>query len=122
MKVLLVDDRKCFVSRVSECLSTKGIESDIATSENKAVKKAMDVEFDVVVLDLRMTDLAGFEMMKKIQEIKPDTEFIIVSGLCDDQLHRKETRRSRDFFLKPEYIESLADKIRQAGIKNEIWI
>lgn len=117
MKVLLVDDEVEFVTTLAERLSIRGIKADDVTNGKDAIYKVKNEEYDVVVLDLRMGGLDGFETMKQIQMIRHEAKFIILSGHCNDEEYEKMiSAGASDFLVKPINIESLVEKIR--NIKN----
>lgn len=117
MKVLLVDDEVEFVSTLAERLSIRGIKADDVTSGQDAINKIRSEEaYNVIVLDLKMGGLDGFETMKQIQKIKPETAFIILSGHCSDEEYEKMlSAGASDYLIKPIDIESLVEKIHKVG-------
>jgi len=121
MKVLLVDDEVEFVSTLAERLLIRGIKADDVICGKDAISKVQQESYDVVVLDLRMGGLDGFQTMKQIQKIKPETKFIILSGHCSDEEYDKMVSAgASDFLVKPIDIEVLIEKIGHVGnIRNE---
>jgi len=116
MKVLLVDDEVEFVSTLAERLSMRGIDADDVISGAFAIDKVRKKEYDVVILDLRMGGLDGYDTMKQIQKISPNTKFIILSGHCSEEEYEKMlSAGASDFLVKPINIESIVEKINKIG-------
>jgi two-component system, OmpR family, response regulator CpxR len=86
-RILLVDDEKEFVQTLSERLKMRQLESDIAYSGQAALDFADREDIEVMILDLKMPGIDGFEVLRKLKETKPDIEVIILTG------HGSETDR-----------------------------
>lgn len=79
-RVLLVDDEKEFVQTLSERLKMRQLESDIVYNGTDALEFTDRDETEVMVLDLKMPGVDGFEVLKKVKESKPEIEVIILTG------------------------------------------
>ena len=67
-KVLVVDDEKLIVKGIRFSLEQDGMEVDCAYDGNEAIEKAKEREYDVVLLDVMLPDIDGFEVLQKIRE------------------------------------------------------
>jgi DNA-binding response OmpR family regulator len=120
MKILLVDDEIEFVSTLAERLSLRGIKADEVTNGKDAIDKVNHETYDVIVLDLRMVGLDGFETMKQIQKIRQNIEFIIISGhCCDEEYDKMINAGASDFLVKPINIEDLVERINKIGNRKD---
>lgn len=79
-RILLVDDEKEFVQTLSERLKKRQIENKFVYSGEEALDFAGQGDSDVMVLDLKMPGIDGFEVLKKVKKTKPNTEVIILTG------------------------------------------
>lgn len=80
LRVLFVDDEEELVSTVVERLDLRGIDATGAMSGEEALTRIEEQTFDVVVLDVRMPGLGGFDVIKRIKQSHPGLEVILVSG------------------------------------------
>ncbi len=85
LRVLFVDDEEELVSTVVERLDLRGIDATGAMSGQEALTRIEEQPFDVVVLDVRMPGLGGFDVIKRIKQSHPDLEVILLSGHGDKE-------------------------------------
>ncbi len=114
-KVLLVDDEREFVQTLSERLLIRNIGSTIAYDGQSAIELINDEEPEVIVLDLRMPGMDGFEVLKKVKETKPDIQVIILTGHGSEA--DKEICMNLGAFAylqKPVNIKLLSDTMKSA--------
>lgn len=64
-------------------LQVNGFKIDIEETGKKALRKALKIEYDMVILDIMLPDIDGFEVCKKIRERK-DIPILFVSAKTDD--------------------------------------
>jgi len=83
MKILIVDDCPIFLKLFQYTLSRLEYISLTMYAKNglEAVAATKSVKFDLVILDLEMPRMDGFEAIPKIKENSPDTKIIVCSGL-----------------------------------------
>ena len=79
IKILLVDDEKQFVDTLAERLSMRGFEARVAYDGPQALK-AVEQPTDVIVLDLRMPGMDGFEVLRNVKKSNPQVQVIILTG------------------------------------------
>ncbi len=122
-KILIVDDNKEFVSEFKEFL--EGYDVVEALSANEAlerIKKPNDIS--LIFLDMRLPDMDGIELLKKVKKIQPNVKVIIITGygskeIVLEALHHK----ADDYVEKPlelANIRLLADKFLNVTKQNEV--
>jgi len=104
-RILIVDDDSLNVEVLKEILLDDGY-SDIVTTTNplKAVEFYMDSEFDLVLLDLLMPELSGFEVMDKFKEVQKEkqTPILILSAMTNSEYRIKALNKgANDYLSKP---------------------
>lgn len=67
-KVLVVDDEKLIVKGVRYCLEQDGMEVDCAYDGEEALQKIKDKEYDIILLDVMLPKLTGFEVCQQVRE------------------------------------------------------
>ena len=67
-KVLVVDDEKLIVKGIRFSLEQDGMEVDCAYDGEEALEKIKDKEYDIVLLDVMLPKLTGFEVCQQVRE------------------------------------------------------
>ncbi len=119
-KILLVDDEKEFVHTLSERLKTREFESSIAYDGEQALEMLNDEIPDVIVLDIMMPGIDGIETLRRIKEIHPEIEVIILTGHgSDSEQEMAEELGAFAYLHKPVNINDLAQKMKEAYAYNK---
>ena len=117
-KVLLVDDEREFVQTLSERLVTCDIGAEVCYDAETALDLINEEEPEVMILDLRMPGVDGFEVLKKVKAARPNVEVIILTAHGS----RREEERCMKlgafaFLQKPVDIQVLNETLRKAKEK-----
>ena len=83
LNVLVIDDDKTLAETIAESLERRGHACTTATGGKAGVAEVEQDEFDVVLTDLRMADLDGLAVVKRVRELRPDTEVFVITGFGD---------------------------------------
>lgn len=83
MKALVVDDEKLIVKGLKFSLEQEGYEVDCAYDGQEAVDKAQATEYDIILLDLMLPILSGYEVCQQIREFS-DMPIIMLTAKGDD--------------------------------------
>jgi DNA-binding NtrC family response regulator len=106
--ILIVDDEAAFARHLLRYLSSKGYQAVAASTAAEAVKLMAEVHPDIVLMDLRLPDSNGSDLMLSLRKDYPDTGFIIVTGFGSIRSAVEATRRgASDYLTKPFEIEEL---------------
>ncbi|MCX7611313.1 MAG: sigma-54 dependent transcriptional regulator [Ignavibacterium sp.] len=113
--VLIIDDEKEICDSISMILEYEGYLVDSTTSAIEGLKKFSEQEFSAVLLDIQMPEMNGFEVLKKIKEIKPTASVIIISAYGNVENAVRATRLGAfDFLEKPIDRDKLLISVRNA--------
>ena len=114
IKILLVDDEKQFVDTLAERLAMRGFSARVAYDGPQALK-AVEEPTDVIVLDLRMPGMDGFEVLRSVKKSNPQVQVIILTGHGGDAEEQTAYRMGAyNFLKKPMAIDALLNSIRMA--------
>jgi len=83
-RVLVVDDNVAFAENVAEILADEGDEVMIAASGKEAIELARRHRFDALVSDMRMPEMSGPEVVRRLRQIDAGLPAIIVSAYSAD--------------------------------------
>jgi len=120
-KVLLVDDEREFVQTLSERLMLRDMGSAVAYDGESALKLIKEDEPEVIIVDLKMPGIDGFDVLRKVKETHPEIEVIIVTGhgseedrqLCMDLGAFAYLQKPLDINMLSETIQQANEKIRR---------
>ncbi len=112
---LLVDDEAVYVDVLANRLGKRGFDVQKAYTSPEALLVLRTQRFDVAVLDLKMPDMDGIEVLKIAKQVDPTLQVIMLTGhgsaeACDQGL----ALGAFDYMMKPCEFEALVDKIREA--------
>ncbi|MEW6443508.1 MAG: response regulator [bacterium] len=120
-KILLVDDEEAFVRHLGRRLRAEGLEVREAASGPQALDVLERESFEVVILDMLMPGMDGLEVLKKIKEVHPLTEVMILTGHGSVSSGVAALKMGAfDYLMKPCELDDLLDRIRRAREKKEI--
>jgi two-component system response regulator HydG len=81
--VLIIDDEAMYAEAAAETLERAGYRCTIATSGAAGAKKIEQEEFDLILTDLRMKDMDGLAIVRRVKEDLPDAEVVVITGHGD---------------------------------------
>lgn len=100
MKTLIIDDSKTILAMLSEWFKDRNYEVLTATSGEKGLELFAQHEFDIVVLDVEMPGLTGFQVAHTIRGVEQNwTPIIFMSGSGNESYYQKGINAGGDFFF-----------------------
>jgi two-component system nitrogen regulation response regulator NtrX len=113
--VLVVDDERAIRESLRMILEFEGYRVDEAASGPQALAKVADRPPDAMLLDIKMPEMDGLELLKALRERGYDMPVLMISGHADVQTAVEATRRGAyDFFEKPLQRERVLVSLRNA--------
>jgi two-component system phosphate regulon sensor histidine kinase PhoR len=79
-RILVVDDEKRIRDGCHKVLTQEGFEVDGAETGEAGIKMIEDAHYDIVLLDLKMPGLSGFDVLGNVKALHPDTVVILITG------------------------------------------
>jgi DNA-binding response OmpR family regulator len=120
IKLLLVDDEAAYVKILSKRLTKRNFDVTLAFSGIQGIQAARKEDFDVAVLDLKMEDMDGIEVLKIFKKMAPNMEVIMLTGHGSEQAAREGVEFGAfDYLTKPCELEDLIAKINEAARKEK---
>jgi PAS domain S-box-containing protein len=114
-KLLLIDDEEAIVRVLSISLKSDGYDVVSAYSGEEGLKVFQRESPDVVLVDIKMPGMDGLEVLRRVKNIKPDTEVIIITGHGDMSSAIEALQLgASDFINKPVKDEVLAIALKRA--------
>ncbi len=116
-KILIVEDEKAISGVLQNILSEEVSDYEILVAEDglEAFKIIEKEDFALVISDIKMPKLSGTELLKQTLQIKPDANFVMISGHADVDTAVSCLRDGAyDFISKPIDINRLITSVRNA--------
>jgi DNA-binding NtrC family response regulator len=120
IRVLIADDEIDFVETLGTRLKLRGFEVSTVHSGIEAIKAVEQDPPDVLVLDLKMPDLNGLEVLTKVKENFPALEVVILTGHGSFEAGKEGMQQGAfDYIMKPVDLNHLIGKIEEAYLKGK---
>ncbi len=84
MKILVVDDEALIREVIKEYLSLEGYEVDEASNGEEAVKKAFENDYSLIIMDIMMPKMDGYQACKEIKKNNSNIPFIMLSARSEE--------------------------------------
>ncbi|MDO9566016.1 MAG: response regulator [Candidatus Desulfaltia sp.] len=121
IRVLLVDDEKEYVKVLSNRLTLRNIDVTKTYSGSEALQVLRKQDFDVAVLDIKMEDMDGLELLKILKKMAPQIEVIMLTGHGSAEESKQGMKLGAyNYLIKPCEFEDLLDKIKGAYQKSHL--
>lgn len=115
IRLLLVDDEEGYVNVLANRLRKRHIDVTKAYSGNDAIQLVRNTDFDVAVLDLKMEDMSGVEVLKIFRMMLPSMAVIMLTGHGSEHAAREGIKGGAfDYLMKPCDLDELLSKIHEA--------
>ena len=115
IRLLLVDDEVGYLEVLSKRLGKRDLVVTTASTGQQAIQTLRNNDFDVAVVDLKMTDMDGIEVLTIFKKMDPDLAVIILTGHGSEQAAREGIEKGAfDYLTKPCGLENLLDIIHAA--------
>lgn len=124
-KVLVVDDEVRMRSSVGDLLQAYGHQCELAAGGEEALGLLSAGSIDLMLLDLNMPGIDGYQVMREVRENYPDTDVIVVSGETTFESATEALRcGAQDFLRKPyapeELIRIVSNTMRKRCLERDI--
>lgn len=120
-KILLIDDDGMITKTVGNLLKREDYIVDVSESGQQAIKKTQNIDFDLIITDIRMPQMDGLETISHIKKNlktakKPDMPVIFITGYADSDAHIKAKKFGKVIF-KPfdmkEFLREVAKSLEK---------
>jgi DNA-binding response OmpR family regulator len=123
-RVLVVDDDETIRNTMKAILEDEGYIVDLAASGSEAILKTEQTTYNIALLDIRLPDMEGVELLKLMKDTFPRTRKIMVTGYPSMQNAIAALNKKADAYLvKPvnidELLNTVKDQLQQQGNERE---
>ncbi len=80
LKVIVVDDKRSMRETVTDWLMDRGYQAVVDAAGCQAIRMARDDDFQIGIVDLKLPDMDGLEVMRQLKKSSPHMEVIIITA------------------------------------------
>ena len=115
LRLLIADDEREFASTLVTRLELRNFSVKMVGSGHEAIEEVDKEEPDVMLLDLKMPDLDGLEVLARIRENHPDLKVIFLTGHGSFESGQKGMELGAfDYLMKPVDLNNLIETLKAA--------
>lgn len=116
--ILIVDDDPSIRSYLQELFKASGYDPSGASNAEEGLQRASDKEFEVVLLDIRLPDQSGLEVLQRLHWEHPDTAVIMVTGFAEVETAVAALKAGAyDYIVKPFRMDDVLVRVEKAREK-----
>ena len=113
-RILIVDDDETIRKTMKAILEDEGYLVDLAATGKEAVQKTQEKTYNLALLDIRLPDMEGIELLTLMKDSVPRTRKIMVTGYPSMQNAMGALNKNADaYLLKPVDIDKLLNTIKE---------
>jgi two-component system cell cycle sensor histidine kinase/response regulator CckA len=105
--ILAVDDEPVILELIKEILCNDGHTVDTTTSANDALKMIKEKRYDLLISDVKMPEMTGIELIKKVKKIDSELAKRVVVSTGDSSAAEAENKEIKTYLLKPFTVDGL---------------
>jgi len=114
-KILVIDDEKVVCISCKRILEEEGHTVEYVLNGTEGIQRAIDGDYELVLLDLQMPDMSGIEVLEAIRAQRRDISIVIITGYATIQTSIEAIKKGAfDYIPKPFTPEELAIAVKQA--------
>lgn len=119
--LIIIDDDPVFLSMLESGLSMDGYHCETSTSASSALDYIRENSFDIMITDISMPGIRGFELTEQAKKLRPDMAVIIMTGFIDEFSYDKAIEAgASDFIKKPFTLKELIARIEHVKMNERI--
>ena len=120
-KILVVDDEQNIRKLLQIFLTEEGYNVEVADNGESGLEAVRNHIFDLVITDLKMPKLSGFDLLKGIKEISPDTIVVIITAFGTTESAVEAMKLGAfDYIQKPFKIDDIRLIVKNALDKHSL--
>jgi DNA-binding NtrC family response regulator len=113
-RILVIDDDENIRKVLEVILRDQGYGVDTASTGSEAVKKTQKNHYDLMLIDIRLPDMEGTELLTKVRDTTPKIRKVMVTGYPTLQNAVAAVNKGADaYVMKPFDVEKMLDTIKE---------
>ena len=120
-KILIVDDDEIIRDLLSQRLIGEGYRCEVADKGTTALAQIERDSYHVMLADIRMPEMDGYELLQAAKVVDPDMQIIMVTGISETvQAVKAMKLGAYDYVMKPFHLEDVVHSVERAVEKQEL--
>jgi len=115
LNILVVEDDEVLRESFQQQLSYLFAEVDAAVDGQEALDQLAEKNYDIVLTDLRMPRISGFQLLQEIRQQSPQQPIVVISAHEDEALRRELAVYKVHYLSKPVILEELLKVVIPIG-------
>lgn len=113
MRILIIEDEESLAKNISDILTKEGYLTEIASDGEQGLKKGLSEEFNLMILDILLPKLNGYEVLRELRRQKNKTPVLIltIKNSVENRVEGLDSGAD-DYLIKPFAIPELLARIR----------
>jgi DNA-binding NtrC family response regulator len=113
-RILIVDDDENIIKTLATILNDQDYSVDTATTGSEAISKTQKNQYDLMLIDIRLPDMEGVDLLNKINDTEPKIRKIIMTGFPTLQNAVTAVNKGADaYIIKPFNVEKMLGVIKE---------
>ena len=112
ISILIANENSEETNEISKCLTNEKTSVDVVTDGKQAIEKVVSNHYDLIIVDLVLPQIDGFEVIEKAKNINKATKVVVLSALSSDMFIKKASSLGVEYYmLKPVSADILSKRI-----------
>ena len=113
-QILIVEDEKDMTNLLRRVLTEEGYTVEIAETGAEALQKVEDNQFYLAILDIRLPDISGMEVLRTLSERQPQIPVVVLTGYPSRETAEEARQLGvKEYITKPLDLEQLKEVVRE---------
>jgi DNA-binding NtrC family response regulator len=113
-EVLIIEDERAIREELADFLHEEGLSCVLAATGQEGIARVGERNFEAILLDIRLPDTTGIEVLKRLRKLTPESHIIIMTAHPSvDTVVSALRLGAVDYVTKPLILEELLQKIRR---------
>ncbi len=117
LNVLIVDDDDDILGFFTNFMRGKNVKFKLAHNKQETMDLVREEKFNLIFLDLMLKDIYGTELLKKIKEVNPDADIVLITGYPQKAKEMVDMKDMVGCIYKPFEIQNIIEQIEKAKFK-----
>jgi DNA-binding NtrC family response regulator len=118
LRIMVLDDEPIVCKRLKPALEKQGHEVDAFTQSSEAMEQIKQVNYDIIITDLKMKGVDGMQLLSEAKSRSPETEVIVITGFATMETAKESFHKGVfDFIAKPFKLSEIQEVVSRAEAK-----
>lgn len=118
LRIMVLDDEPIVCKRLKPALEKQGYQVDTFTESADAMEQIEQVEYDIIITDLKMKGVDGMKLLGEAKRRWPRTEVIVITGFATMDTAKESFHKGVfDFIAKPFKLTEIQQVVSRAEAK-----